>query len=516
MRAPSDRPGPTVFAPASSSDILPGGSRQRGPPFRIKAHPVTQNSLQAALDQAGSPLDYLRSTKYHRRENPTLYPPLIVPQVPFEFSTWEREQRAWREGVALFDQSHHMIGIFVRGRDAHKFLTGLAANNLQNTNPNRAYQMVCCNHDGQMIGDAILFHLGENEFLLYGPFLVNWVKYQASITDLDVEVEVRHRTRVYANGHGETRWDFRYQIQGPRAEQLIEKLNGGPLGDVKFFHVTDLTIAGHPVRGLRHGMAGSPGLEIWGAWEHRDIIRETILRQGEEFGIVEVGAAAYLVTGAESGWLPAVMPAIYTGEATRGYREWLPDTELEALHALTGSHVYGRIEDYYRTPHDIGYGRLVHLEHDFIGRDALSRLDPHAALKKVTLVWDADDTAGLLREMLTPGGRNVPMLHLPAIGDKTEVRYDSITANGQMAGIGHYTAYSVNERSLLTLALVDQDIEFGNEVNLHWGEAGGGFDRYMKPATEIVPIRAIVSPAPYSKVVREEYAPGWRQKLAHV
>ena len=52
---------------------------------------------------------------------------------------------------------------------------------------------------------------------------------------------------------------YRYQIQGPNAEQVIRKLNGGKSPDIKFFNMDYITIAGRKVRALRHGMAGAPG-----------------------------------------------------------------------------------------------------------------------------------------------------------------------------------------------------------------------------------------------------------------
>ncbi len=53
--------------------------------------------------------------------------------------------------------------------------------------------------------------------------------------------------------------------KGPNAWQVIEKVNGGPVEQLKFFHMAYMNIAGEQVRTLRHGMAGAPGLELWGA-----------------------------------------------------------------------------------------------------------------------------------------------------------------------------------------------------------------------------------------------------------
>jgi len=122
------------------------------------------------------------------------------------------------------------------------------------------------------------------------------------------------------------------------------------------------------------------------------------------------------------------------------------------------------------------------------------------------------DRAGLPREFnpaliipQTPGGRDVRFLHLPANCDTMGLHYDTLWSGDRDAGVSAYTAYSANERTMLSLALVDQHVEIGDEVVIHWGEAGGGHGDYVTPATQPVEIRAIVSPAPYSRVVREQF-----------
>ena len=73
-----------------------------------------------------------------------------------------------------------------------------------------------------------------------------------------------------------------------------------------------------------------------------------------------------------------------------------------------------------------------------------------------------------------------------------------------------FAGYSYNERSMLSLGVVDPDIEIGDDVILVWGEEDGGSQKTTVERHKQIEIRAIVSPAPYSKVVREKYADGWR------
>ena len=74
-------------------------------------------------------------------------------------------------------------------------------------------------------------------------------------------------------------------------KQVIEKLNGGPFPNIKFFHMDVIKIAGRKVRALRHGMAGAPGLEIWGPYAEGEEIRAAIVEAGKDFDLHQVGIA---------------------------------------------------------------------------------------------------------------------------------------------------------------------------------------------------------------------------------
>jgi vanillate/3-O-methylgallate O-demethylase len=188
------------------------------------------------------------------------------------------------------------------------------------------------------------------------------------------------------------------------------------------------------------------------------------------------------------------------------FRASLPANDFAGILRLTGSFVSSDVRDYYKTPFDMGYGHIVKFDHDFVGFEALKKLDQEKAQKNVTLVWNSEDAGRLLAEMSNPDGKRVRTLHLPVNGDKLEINYDLLTAQDQAVGHGFYTGYSANERGIFTSGLVDHDIQIGNEVVLHWGDANDADG-------EVFPIRATVGPTPYSAVARTEYASGWRQKV---
>jgi len=77
-------------------------------------------------------------------------------------------------------------------------------------------------------------------------------------------------------------------------------------------------------------------------------------------------------------------------------------------------------------------------------------------------------------------------------------------------GLSMFAGYSYNERSVLSLGIVDPDVEIGTELTLVWGEENGGTKKPTVERHKQLEVRATVSPVPYSKVVRETYAEGWR------
>jgi vanillate/3-O-methylgallate O-demethylase len=438
----------------------------------------------------------------------------VYPVVPTEFGNWRDEQVAWREGAVLFDQSHHMAEITISGPDALKLCSFTTINSFANFAPGKAKQMIPVSHAGFVIGDGILFYLAERELLFVGRApTVNWLQFHAETGGFDVAVIRDDRSPSHPYGRPVSRRHFRYQVQGPRASAVLEKLHGGPLPDIRFFNFTWLEIAGHRVRALRHGMAGEPGLELFGPYEQRDVIRDAILEAGREAGIVAVGSRTYASNTLESGWIPSPLPAVYTGEAMRSYREWLPASGYEGTGSLGGSFVSSNIEDYYLTPFELGYGPFVKFDHEFIGRPALEALvrDARPHRRKVTFEWNGEDLGRILASI--SDGNELPYKYfdLP-IANYASSSYDKVMLGDRVVGVSMFTGYSHNDRRGLSLGVVDADIELGAELKLVWGEENGGTAKPTVERHRQAEVRVRVAPAPYSRDARTSYHAGWRTR----
>jgi vanillate/3-O-methylgallate O-demethylase len=461
---------------------------------------MSSQNLESLLQAAGNPVDLLRNSKVGA---------YVYPVVPTEYGNWRDEQRAWRDSCVLFDQSHHMVEQWVEGPDAMKLLSHLAINSFANFPVDRAKQFVPCSYSGHVIGDGILFNLAPNSLVFVGRApTANWIQFHAEKGGYNVTTRKDDRSPSNPKGKAVVRTHYRYQIQGPNAKHVIEKLNGGPIPDIKFFFMDRINLAGRKVRALRHGMAGAPGLEIWGPYEEREEIRAAIVEAGREFGLYEVGSRAYATNTLESGWIPSPLPAVYTDARMKPYREWLSAASYEGSGSIGGSFYSKNIEDYYMTPYELGYGPFVKFDHDFIGRESLEKIADRPHRRKVTFAWNPADVMKVFQSMLEPGD-HYKYIDLP-LSNYTSASYDKILKGGKTVGMSMFAGYSYNERSMLSLGVVEHDVPVGTEVTLVWGEEGGGTKKTTVERHKQLEIRAIVSPVPYSKVVRETYAEGWR------
>jgi vanillate/3-O-methylgallate O-demethylase len=449
-------------------------------------------TLAAAVTRAGSPVELLRNQDW---------PSITFPIQP-EFTNWRDEQRAWMTSVAIMDQSHHMTQLFLGGSDLIPMLSGISPNTFANFRPGVAKQLISVNHAGYVIGDGILFYHSDDReglVLIGHHILIDWVRYNAEKAQAAGK-DVHHRLEANsAMRGGVDPTYFRYEIQGPQADHVMEKLWGRPVPDVKFFHIADLEIAGVPVKALRHGMAGQPGFEFYGNYADGHRVIDAMMEAGAEYGIRRVGAKAYSSSPLESGWVPTPFPAIWDDDFAE-YREWLPAARAGSV----GGSLYSTdVHDYQFTPFDLGLGRSVKFDHDFHGREALEKIAANPARRKVTLLWNSDDVAAIVKSQVEPG---IPAKFL----DFPKARYgfyqmDTVEQDGTQVGISTDAGYVSNEQLYMSLATLDNEVPEGAVVEVVWGEDPISRKPQVDQQHRQVKVRATVAPAPYHEYARSVY-----------
>jgi len=467
---------------------------------------MSKNSLSAAIEAAGSAVNLLRNNKAG------IY---VYPVVAAEFSNWRSEQIAWRESAVLFDQTHHMDELTVEGPDSEAFLSYVGINSFANFKENVAKHFVPVTPAGHVIGDMIIFRESEEKFVLVGRApTANWIRFQASYGKWNVRLYHDPRSDSRPDGKAIYRTHYRFQIQGPEANKIFEKMNGGPIPEVKFFHVDWVNVGNRRVQALRHGMAGAPGLEIWGPYADKHYIQTTIAEAAKEAGVDLrfVGCRAYSSNTLESGWIPSPLPGIYSGDGMlQDYRDWLGADHYETVGSLGGSLVSDDIADYYVSPFELGYDFYIGWKKDdFIGKEALEKMrDEGNQRKKVTLEWNRDDVMEVIMSAFEPG-LACKWIDFPNHNFSSS-NADELLKDGKRVGMSMFNGYSYNERCLLSLAVVDADVQEGDILTLKWGEDPVTEKTSMEPHRQCE-VRVKVAPTPYAKDARENYADSWRTK----
>ena len=448
-------------------------------------------TLAQAISRVGDPVELLRNQDW---------PSITFPIKP-EFTNWRDEQRAWSTTVAIMDQSHHMTQLFLDGADLIPLLASISPNTFATFRVGIAKQLIAVNKDGYLIGDGILFYNSEGPeglVLIGHHILIDWVRFnveKAQAAGKDV------RYRLEANSAMRTDADptfYRYELQGPEADKVMLKL-WDSIPEVKFFHIADVEIAGKKVKALRHGMAGQPGFEFYGPYADGPAVLAALQGAGAEFDLKMVGAKAYSSSPQESGWVPTPFPAIWDDDFAE-YREWLPAARAGSV---AGSLYSTDIHDYYLTPFDIGLGKSVRFDHDFHGREALEKIAADPKRRKVTLLWNADDVAAIVKSQIEPG---IPAKFL----DFPKARYgfyqmDRVELDGRQVGISTDAGYTAFEQLYMSLATVDNDVAEGTVVEVVWGEDPISRKPQGDQVHRQVRIRATVAPAPYHDYARTVY-----------
>jgi vanillate/3-O-methylgallate O-demethylase len=437
-------------------------------------------SLQDGIDRAGSPVRLLWKPNA---------PPFKVPVVAAEYAGWREEQGA-SQTVAFSDLSHHMSDLFLEGPDSTRLLQAVSANDFEHFAIGQAKQFVPVTQEGNIVTDGILLRTAADKYILSGvPSAQNWVKYHGEKGGYDVSAAIDPDSAFRKSGQPVL---FRYQLQGRRALELTERVFGGPLPKTRFFHSTEVTLRGKRFRALRHGMLGQPGYEFIGAWEDGAEVADALLGAGKDFGLTRIGGLAYATNGIESGWIPTPTPGIYLLPQLADYRRWLSLFSFEGQKPLHGTFVSEDIRDYYVSPYELGYGRSIAFNHDFIGRAALEQATDRLRRTKVTLVFNPDD----VREVFG----NDPGYIL------SYARY-RVESRSKPVGMTFYCGHIHPRGTILGLALVASALAApGTEVTVVWGEhPGPGSGTPLEADIGCKRMRATIQPAPYDEFARTQY-----------
>jgi vanillate/3-O-methylgallate O-demethylase len=394
-----------------------------------------------------------------------------------EYTTWLDENLSWKESCYIGDWSFLWQHWF-RGPDVLDLFAEYTVNDFGKFAIGQSKHAIHTNAAGKVIHEGILTRFGEEEFMLHGRGGF-WMNYQAERSDYDVTVE-------------RDDW-FIFQVSGPNAIKVLQKLDpSDSYLTTKYMWVAPITIAGHTVHALRQGMAGEVGFELQGPAAIREEIYAAILQAGEEFGIRKMGGRVAMINHVEASY-PTIatdyIPAIFDedmAEYLEYFRSSMPPNAQPAY--IAGSFEGAEISDYYRSPIELGWAKVVRGDH-YLGHDALEaeKAQPRRVIR--TLVWNADDVTDVFASLFRKNEKNYTFMDMPR-DQRGFMWADRVEVDGELVGVTTSRGYSHWFREMISLCPIDVAFsEPGTEVQITWGN----------PGDPKKVIRATVAPAPYKQ-----------------
>ncbi|WP_407268367.1 glycine cleavage system aminomethyltransferase GcvT [Radiobacillus sp. PE A8.2] len=205
-------------------------------------------------------------------------------EMPVQFSGIKKEHAATRTAVGLFDVSH-MGEIVVEGPNSLAFLQKMLTNDVSKLVPKKAQYTMMCYPNGGTVDDLIVYQLEAQKYLL----VVN-----AANTEKDFEWIVEHKE----SGVSITNCSDQYvqlAVQGPKAEQVLQKLTKTDLATIGFFRFeTPVYFANIDSEAIvaRTGYTGEDGFEIYIDASVGSLLWQQLLEVGQEEGIEPIGLGA--------------------------------------------------------------------------------------------------------------------------------------------------------------------------------------------------------------------------------
>jgi aminomethyltransferase len=254
-------------------------------------------------------------------------------QIPLQFSDAAEEYHAVRTAAGLFDISY-LGRIEVSGAGAGALLQRIVTRNVSKIPEGSAHYGLICNDAGFILDDAFIFHLAaagsQGARYLLSTNAANTEKIRAWLKrHADEKAQITDLSRETAH----------LALQGPHSLRILEKLAGRHYKKLKSGIVREMPLVDRPVLVSRSGYTGEHGYEFIVPADRAGELWDALLNAGAYSGILPCGFASRDILRLEMGYL-----------------------------------LYGNDINENRTPIEAGLAAFVDFKKEFIGRDALLKL----------------------------------------------------------------------------------------------------------------------------------------------
>ncbi len=190
--------------------------------------------------------------------------------MPIQYSTITEEHNAVRHAVGVFDVSH-MGEVRIKGPEAFKYVMHIFVGDVTDAPDGQIFYGMMCYENGGTVDDLLVYKVNDNEYFLVINAAnidkdVAWIKGNAEGYDVTITDESPY--------YGEV------AVQGPKAEETLERLMGLDLKSIAFYNFKTFHIEGEDVIISRTGYTGEDGFEVYGSHEFTQRLWDKLMEAG--------------------------------------------------------------------------------------------------------------------------------------------------------------------------------------------------------------------------------------------
>lgn len=190
--------------------------------------------------------------------------------MPIQYKGITEEHNAVRNEVGVFDVSH-MGEVRVKGKDACKYVNHIFVNDVTGAPDGQIFYGMMCYENGGTVDDLLVYKVNDEEYFLVINAAnidkdVKWIMDNAEGFDVVITDE--------SPKYGEV------AVQGPKAEETLEKLLGIDLKQLAFYTFKVFKLDGEDVLISRTGYTGEDGFEVYGSHDYIKKLWDKLMEAG--------------------------------------------------------------------------------------------------------------------------------------------------------------------------------------------------------------------------------------------
>ena len=457
-----------------------------------KLHPINSDSIDTSKDVSFFPGPWLGHVPTGRIYWNAKGSPLLIPTW---YTNWRDETLSWHLTCSFHANLNPTPVTIIRGPEAKKFMKENFVNNIDNFPIGIIKHGVLCLENGLIASHGVIMRVDEDvyETHWHSPY----VDYLFGLKKYDADIEDISNTR------------FLFQLQGPKCLEILEKVTEEDLHDIQYRRFRSSSIDGHEVRILRFGMSGGLAYEIHGDLMNAKEVFKKIIKVGSDYGIRPIGLMAYLMNHIEGGFPQIGCNFTSAVGLDEGFMRH-SSNDFSSVNSINNGFNYAMqlnhivylgsvgadARNHVFNPFEVGLGPCINWNHEFRGKEALSKLKKTNDRDTVTLIWDPEDLCKIYASQFIPGEEPYLQMDYPAAGAHALIGHFTSTidwvedADGNTIGRSYGRTHSHYNRSMLSFASLDSKFRaIGTEVYVLWGE----------PGMPQLKVRAKVAPFPYNQ-----------------